>query len=118
MIALGMALALLFSPQTAWADCDLLDETEPTNDCDEDGVSVGDGDCDDESDQVSPELEEICSDNLDNNCDEQIDEGCEEFPDGVELSGGGQCGLVSLAHGTTISLAVLAVVIRRERPCF
>ena len=108
---------LLWSP-AAYAECDPSDLEASENDCDEDGVTVGEGDCDDDSEVVSPDLDETCSDGIDNNCDDQIDEGCESFPDGVVLSGGGQCGLTVAASGISVGLVSLLVVARREQTWF
>ncbi len=43
-------------------------------DCDEDGYSVEDGDCNDEDATVNPAAEEYC-DGVDNDCDGEVDEG-------------------------------------------
>ena len=44
---------------------------------DEDGDEVcSDLDCDDESAERSPDLEEMCGDDVDSGCDENVDEGC------------------------------------------
>ena len=45
-------------------------------DADQDGWTVADGDCNDQSSAQNPFLKEVCGDNVDNNCDGSIDEGC------------------------------------------
>lgn len=47
--------------------------TTAANDLDMDGVTVGDGDCDDTNADINNELDEICGDGLDNNCDGEAD---------------------------------------------
>ncbi|MBU0965655.1 MAG: S8 family serine peptidase [Proteobacteria bacterium] len=49
-------------------------------DGDGDGWTTCDGDCDDSSRAVNPDVLEVC-DGIDNNCDGDIDEGCEVCPD-------------------------------------
>ena len=44
-------------------------------DADEDGWSIGDGDCDDDNSSIYPGADELC-DGEDNDCDEQIDNDC------------------------------------------
>lgn len=110
-----IVMALLLLGQNAFAACDPADPLEATNDCDEDGVAVEDGDCDDDDPDISPDLDEICEDNVDNNCDDEVDEGCDSFPEGAVLSGGGQCSLgMSGAAGSVWTLALLLVAGRRR----
>lgn len=55
-----------------------------TVDMDGDGVTICEGDCDDFLAEVSPDLDEVCDDELDNDCDGDIDAAdsdCEEIPD-------------------------------------
>jgi hypothetical protein len=61
------------------------------DDCDRDGVSVADGDCDDSDMTTYPGAPEIC-DLLDNDCDERFDEIVILCYDGAEETlGFGQC---------------------------
>jgi hypothetical protein len=58
-------------------DCDgTVDDGTSTEDRDEDGVTVADGDCNDSRDDVFPGADEL-SDGLDNDCDGRIDDGWE-----------------------------------------
>lgn len=43
------------------------------DDWDDDGVSLSEGDCDDEDPTRSPLLVEVCGDNIDNDCDDEVD---------------------------------------------
>ncbi len=57
--------------------CDKPDpktEQPPYQDDDGDGLSVEDGDCNDEDSSISPQAAEVC-DGIDQNCDGQADEG-------------------------------------------
>jgi hypothetical protein len=62
-------------------DCDgKADEDGETpsadvEDHDSDGVSLADGDCNDDDDTISPEADEVCGDGLDNDCDGAADWG-------------------------------------------
>ena len=47
-----------------------------SQDADQDGVSIAEGDCDDSDPSIKPGAVEIC-DGKDNDCDGQVDEGCE-----------------------------------------
>ena len=61
------------------------------DDCDRDGVSAADGDCDDADETTYPGAPEIC-DLLDNDCDERFDEIVIVCYDGAEETlGFGQC---------------------------
>jgi hypothetical protein len=107
--------AVFLSGQLAYAGCDSDNPLEAGNDCDEDGVMVGDGDCDDDDPDISPDLEEICGDEVDNNCDDEVDEDCSTLPEGAVLSGGGQCSLgLSGTTGSVWTLLTLLVVGRRK----
>ena len=49
-------------------------------DADGDGVTKGDGDCDDKNNTVYPGAPELC-DGIDNDCDGDVDEGCQTCTD-------------------------------------
>ena len=63
-------------------DCDGSDLECPIdpNDVDDDGdgITENEGDCNDNDDEINPEAEEICGDNIDQNCNGENNEGCEE----------------------------------------
>ncbi|MBN1334653.1 MAG: FG-GAP repeat protein [Deltaproteobacteria bacterium] len=67
-------------------------------DADQDGWTVGEGDCDDADPDVHPEAEEICGDGVDNNCNGSAD-GCGLWGDvslaeaGARLDGEGDLDL-------------------------
>jgi hypothetical protein len=48
--------------------------TDGLADADEDGWTVGDGDCNDDDPEIHPEAEELCND-IDDDCNGQIDDG-------------------------------------------
>ena len=60
-------------------------------DCDDDGFSIADGDCDDNDRAIHPGAIERCDDRLDNNCDGYFDEGCDVSARQGTLKGGGGC---------------------------
>jgi hypothetical protein len=109
-----LGLFLITFNSLAYAECDSAVPAEELNDCDLDGVTVGDGDCDDDNDQISPDLDEQCNDEIDNNCSGELDEGCEGFPEGATLLGGGQCGLGIGGSWLTWLLLVSVIRVRRE----
>ncbi len=70
------------SDEHVWLSPAWLDEGEP--DLDGDGVSWGDGDCDDGDASVSPEHEERCDSGVDDDCAGLVDEAdpdCEPEPE-------------------------------------
>ncbi len=73
-------------PGLRWATWGLLallscDWSLSNKDLDGDGISVAEGDCDDEASSVGPEVAEACGDGIDNDCDEEIDEKVEMYAD-------------------------------------
>ena len=85
-------LIALAVSEPAFADCDDPDNPSESDDCDEDGFTVGDGDCDDDDPDQNPGADEICDDAIDNNCDGEADEGCGTPIGEGELLGGSSCG--------------------------
>jgi len=108
MRALFVVLALLSAPMALAQDC--VDPTAPADDCDEDGFSTAEDDCDDEDASVFPGAREICGDGIDNNCNARIDDDC-AFQDG-ELSGGSGCGA---DNGWAVLFLPVLLVARRRR---
>lgn len=53
-------------------------------DADDDGFSVGGGDCNDLDPSINPEVDEVCDNNVDDNCNGLVDD--------VNFCGGGFCG--------------------------
>lgn len=78
-----MALWLLLTPTPA-QDCG-------TEDCDADGWTVEQGDCDDDNAAIHPGLAESCANELDDNCDRLFNEGCDRSAQQGQLWGGSSC---------------------------
>ncbi len=107
-----VAIALLFAwigPARA-QDCGGVG---PDADCDADGFTVGEGDCDDNEVAVRPGAPDVCGDQLDNNCDGLFDEGCDRSAHLGVIQGGGGCTGNSGVAGT--ALLVLPLAFRRRR---
>jgi len=117
-LAAALIVCLLVYPLPAHAECDSSNPEEVTNDCDDDGQTVGDGDCDDGDPDISPDVEEVCADEIDNNCDGEADEGCGELPEGAVLSGGGQCSIgLGLGTGASSIWVMVVLGLRRSETC-
>ena len=86
-----ICLVTLCLVNPAFAVCDEPDTPSDEEDCDEDGFTVGDGDCDDEDAGIHPGVDEICDDDVDNNCDSVVNEGCAEPIEEGQLMGGSTC---------------------------
>jgi hypothetical protein len=88
-IAIFLAAALGWS-QAGYADCG---DTDPSGDedCDEDGWTRSQGDCDDSKDTVNPGKTEVCGDHDDNDCNGYFDDGCESATTRGTLTGGSSC---------------------------
>ena len=63
-------------------------------DCDGDGFTVAEGDCDDANDQAHPDAIERCGNGFDDDCDglDDVAEGCVPGATDAELQGGSACG--------------------------
>ena len=84
-----MLFVLLLSSEPAWAECgDTGDTGWRMDDCDADGVTPAEGDCDDHNDNAYPGLEEQCDDFDDNNCDGFFNENCDDQRQRGTLMGG------------------------------
>ncbi len=89
-----------------------LCDTGTDEDCDLDGYSALEGDCDDSDRSVRPGRDELCGDGIDNNCDGLYDEGCDGGVAYGQLQGGGGC-----TGGDNLGawLIVLPILGRRRR---
>lgn len=63
----------------------------PGADCDDDGFTVGQGDCNDEDPEVRPGRPDDCDNEIDDNCDGLYNEGCDRSAQQGQLRGGSTC---------------------------
>lgn len=89
-------------------------ETGLSLDRDEDGWTVGEGDCDDEDPESNPGRVEECFDAADNDCNGFVDEECDDSARLGSLAGGGACTGGSNIAGTTALLVFPGVLLRRR----
>lgn len=109
-----LALCLVGAPGAAWAvDCG----TGPEADCDGDGFTLAEGDCDDTKLRVNPANTEVCNDRLDNDCNGLFDEGCDQSTRLGSLRGGGACTGAEPESAALAGLLVLPWWRRRRRRC-
>lgn len=80
-------------------------------DADEDGFTVGAGDCDDGDDDVYPGAPEQCEDRIDNDCDGLYDENCDNRIRMASLRGAGGC-----ADNTGSAALLLVPLLLWRRP--
>jgi hypothetical protein len=76
-------------------------------DCDADGWTVADGDCDDGDPAIHPGQLEDCSNTIDDDCDGFANEGCDRDAQRGSLEGGPACGA---AEGTLAGLWLLPLL--------
>lgn len=94
---MGPAALLLLALQARAGVCDDTD-VDPWDtgfgsaDCDEDGWTRRDGDCDDFDGDIHPEAREECGDREDNDCNGYFDDGCDDGLQRGSLLGGSSCG--------------------------
>ena len=62
-----------------------------TTDCDADGFTAEQGDCDDLDPDIGPGIADVCDDEMDNNCDGLLDLGCDISVRQAGIRGGGGC---------------------------
>ena len=103
-----VATLLLVAAQSAAAQ-DCVDPAAPVDDCDNDGFSRAENDCNDEDPTVNPDAQDLCGDGIDQNCNREVDDDC-DLQDG-ELSGGSVCG----AEGGWAILGLPLFAFRRRR---
>ena len=108
-LALGIAGVALAGQ--AHASCD---DGSPNADCDLDGYTVGDGDCDDWDPDAYPGGEEYCGTGVDEDCDGQVDEAGEQRTTDDSLSGGGACSTTG-GPGALLALPLIGLLTRRRR---
>ncbi len=112
-ITAATLLAALAWSGPAAANCN-DDVPEADEDCDEDGWSKGQGDCDDVNEIVNPGKVEQCDDFADNDCNGFFDDGCESATQRGTLVGGGACEAGSSAF---LLLPLLGFARRRSARC-
>lgn len=103
---------VLMASGSAWAqDC----VPAPDADCDLDGFTPDQGDCDDGDPEVNPNVKEVCGDQLDNNCDGFFDEGCEIGTQQGNIKGGGGCTSGDAIGGPAALILLPLLGLRRRR---
>ena len=113
MKSFGITLIVaLYAASPALADCDDPENPAAEDDCDGDGFTPVDGDCDDTAADINPDADEVCGDDVDNDCDDVIDEGCDSSIEEGELMGGSSCGQ---SGGGLAWLAPMFLFARRRR---
>lgn len=116
----GALLLVSLLPTVARADCDdPIDGPWDTGvdasaDCDGDGSTPAEGDCDDRDPEVGPTVTEVCGDGVDNDCDGFIDGACEGGVGG-SIRGGASCVSSGSALGLVPFLGLLAPAFLRRR---
>jgi hypothetical protein len=88
----------------------VVDDTgpDPDTDSDEDGWTVGEGDCADNEPLQNPGMPEVCFDRVDNDCSSLVDEGCDDSARLGSLGGGGACtGGGNIATSLVVPFALL-----------
>ncbi|MGC6515746.1 MAG: MopE-related protein, partial [Myxococcota bacterium] len=109
----------LFNPGIIESDCGSTidyncDGSVGLTDADGDGVAACEGDCDDDDDQRSPLLDELCFDDIDNDCDGLTDDGSAVdavlwYPDsdndsyGNDLAGVSSCEVPEFFIGAVVN---------------
>lgn len=77
----------------------------PGQDCDQDGYSFAQGDCNDDDPAVNPGVPEDCTNEIDDDCDGLFNQGCDAGARQGALWGGGLC-----QQGTDSSAAWLLLL--------
>lgn len=84
-------LALVAGRDAFAQDCSDTADPDPMADCDGDGWSVSEEDCDDFDVALNPGEDEICGNSEDENCDGDVDEGCDDTLTRAQMEGGSSC---------------------------
>lgn len=114
----GVGLGLLLAGAAHAANCDDTGQ-DPWDtgyralDCDGDGVTRGEGDCDDLDETVNPDAEESCDDDKDNDCNGYFNDGCDDGLRRGSLLGGSSCGIGGASALILIPPLLLGVKRRR-----
>ena len=75
-----------------WLAAALAQDCDPTVDCDGDGFTADQGDCDESDPRRNPGITEDCTNDIDDDCDGLFNQGCDRAPQQGQLSGGSACG--------------------------
>lgn len=108
LLVLAAALSLAATcddPHKPW------DTSGAELDCDEDGYTRGEGDCDDLDEEIHPGASEVCGDRADNDCDGFYDLGCDAAATRGALTGGASCDTTAGA----LAFAPLLLLFMRKR---
>ena len=95
-----LLLLLAWMTATAQQGCD------PGVDCDGDGFTIQQGDCDEGNPNVHPGEPENCATELDDDCDGIYNEGCDRSVQQGQLGGGSTCRAIE-GSGQDTDLALL-----------
>lgn len=85
-------------------------------DCDEDGWTVANGDCNDGDPRIHPGRPELCDNDLDDDCDRFFNEGCSREVQQGELGGGNGCSGED-AETPVAAFLLLPLLLGRRRRC-
>lgn len=115
----SLLLALSLSPALAGpcddTDVDPWDTGLDNADCDDDGWTRSQGDCNDFNDEVNPGKPELCSDREDNDCNGYFNDGCDDAAQRGTLIGGSTCTTGPRLAPLLALPLLFAPLIRRRR---
>lgn len=87
----------------------------PSSDCDGDGYSPIQGDCDDDDGLRFPGAGEQCGTDVDDDCDNLVNEGCDRSAQQGQLWGGSACAGDGGSAGGFAALGLVPLIRRRRR---